>query len=148
MLLNSFLTIMIQSTYSYYNSLMINPLNSELNLICHLMALLGSHRILHISRIRVKVILVSYLYLGHTSGWFPSGFVAKILCALLFFVHSLSLTSIVCTHNIILELSNIFYIVLCDLFAHTLFCKMFVKISIYVFYDNKIYRLYQTYSCQ
>jgi hypothetical protein len=34
---------------------MINPLNAELNPICHLMALLGAHHILHVSRIRVKV---------------------------------------------------------------------------------------------
>jgi ribosomal protein S14 len=31
-----------------------NPLNAELNPICHLLALLGAHHILHISRIRVK----------------------------------------------------------------------------------------------
>jgi len=31
-----------------------NPLNSELNPICHLLALLGAHHILHVSRIRVK----------------------------------------------------------------------------------------------
>ena len=30
-----------------------NPLNAELNPICHLLALLGAHHILHISRIRV-----------------------------------------------------------------------------------------------
>jgi len=29
-------------------------LKSELNPICHLMALLGAHHILHVSRIRVK----------------------------------------------------------------------------------------------
>jgi hypothetical protein len=29
------------------------PLNAELNLICHLLALGGAHHILHISRIRV-----------------------------------------------------------------------------------------------
>ena len=34
----------------------INPLNSELNPICHLLALLGAHHILHFSRIRVNVI--------------------------------------------------------------------------------------------
>jgi hypothetical protein len=33
----------------------INPLIAELNPICHLLALLGAHHILHISRIRVKV---------------------------------------------------------------------------------------------
>jgi hypothetical protein len=32
----------------------INPLIAELNPICHLLALLGSHHILHVSRIRVK----------------------------------------------------------------------------------------------
>ena len=32
----------------------INPLNAELNPICHLLALLGAHHILYISRIRVK----------------------------------------------------------------------------------------------
>jgi len=31
-----------------------NPLNAELNPICHLLALLGAHLILHDSRIRVK----------------------------------------------------------------------------------------------
>jgi hypothetical protein len=31
-----------------------NPLNAERNPICHLLALLGAHPILHVSRIRVK----------------------------------------------------------------------------------------------
>jgi len=31
-----------------------NPSNAELNPICHLLTLLGSHHILHIGRIRVK----------------------------------------------------------------------------------------------
>jgi hypothetical protein len=32
----------------------INPLNTELNPICHLLALLGAHLIFHVSRIRVN----------------------------------------------------------------------------------------------
>ena len=32
----------------------INPLNAELNPICHLLALLGDHHILHVSRERVN----------------------------------------------------------------------------------------------
>ena len=32
----------------------INPLNAELNPICHLLALLGAHHIFHVSRISVK----------------------------------------------------------------------------------------------
>jgi hypothetical protein len=34
-----------------------NPLNVQLNLICHLLALLRAHHILHVGRIRVKKIL-------------------------------------------------------------------------------------------
>jgi hypothetical protein len=33
----------------------INPLNAKINLICNLLALLGAHHILHISRIRVNI---------------------------------------------------------------------------------------------
>jgi len=35
----------------------INPLNSELNPICHLLALLGAHHIFHVSGLRVKPFL-------------------------------------------------------------------------------------------
>jgi hypothetical protein len=31
-----------------------NPLNAELNPVCHFLALLGAHHILHVGRIRVK----------------------------------------------------------------------------------------------
>ena len=37
------------------SSSLINPLSAELNHICHLLALLGAHPILHISRIRVNI---------------------------------------------------------------------------------------------
>ena len=33
----------------------INPLNAELSPICHLLALLGAHHILHVGRISVKI---------------------------------------------------------------------------------------------
>jgi len=43
-----------------------NPLNPELNPICYLLALLGAHHFLHVSRIRVKILtfrrLMSYTY--------------------------------------------------------------------------------------
>ena len=39
----------------YLGRMVLNPLNAELNPICHLLALLGAHHILHISRIRVKM---------------------------------------------------------------------------------------------
>jgi len=45
----------------------INPLNPELNPICYLLALLGAHHFLHVSRIRVKLLtfrrLMSYIYI-------------------------------------------------------------------------------------
>ena len=43
-----------------------NPLKAELNPICYLLALLGAHHFLHVSRIRVKSLtlrlLMSYIY--------------------------------------------------------------------------------------
>jgi hypothetical protein len=36
----------------------INPLNAELNPICHFLALLGAHHILHVSRIRVNLLVL------------------------------------------------------------------------------------------
>ena len=35
---------------------MSNPLNTKLNPICHLLALLGAHPIFHVSRKRVKIL--------------------------------------------------------------------------------------------
>ena len=40
----------------------INPLNTELNPICHLLALLGAHPILHVSGIRVNCIYSFWYY--------------------------------------------------------------------------------------
>ena len=46
-----------------------NPLNPELNPICYLLALLGAHHFLHVSRIRFKLLtlrlLMSYIYMEH-----------------------------------------------------------------------------------
>jgi len=39
----------------------INPLNAELNPICYLLALLGAHHFLHVSRIRVKSLTLRFL---------------------------------------------------------------------------------------
>jgi len=47
----------------------INTLNPELNPICYLLALLGAHHFLHVSRVRVKLLtfrgLMSYIYMEH-----------------------------------------------------------------------------------
>jgi transposase len=51
------------------NGLFLNPLNAELNPICYLLALLGAHHFLHVSRIRVKSLtlrlLMSYIQMYH-----------------------------------------------------------------------------------
>ena len=48
----------------------LNALNPELNPICYLLALLGAHHFLHVSRIRVKLLtfrrLMSYIYIWST----------------------------------------------------------------------------------
>ena len=47
--------------------LQLNPLNPELNPICYLLALLGAHHFLHVSRIRVRLLtfrlLMLYIYI-------------------------------------------------------------------------------------
>ena len=49
-----------------HRSSLINPLKAELNPICYFLALLGAYHFLHVSRIRVKSLilrlLMSYIY--------------------------------------------------------------------------------------
>ena len=45
---------MMYGTKSEEEETYLNPLNAELNPICHLLALLGAHHILHVSRIWVN----------------------------------------------------------------------------------------------
>jgi len=61
------LTIVETNTLTLWgSSWLFNPLNPELNLICYLLALLGAHHFLHVSRVRVKSLtfrqLMSYIY--------------------------------------------------------------------------------------
>jgi len=58
----------MQSVVSVSSSLgYLNPLNAELNPICYLLALLGAHYFLHVSRIRGKSLtlrlLMPYIYI-------------------------------------------------------------------------------------
>jgi len=50
------LTVKILTVYCIVPFDDINPLNAELNPICHVLALLGAHHILHVSRIRVNAV--------------------------------------------------------------------------------------------
>ena len=53
----------------YLGRTVLNPLKPELNPICYLLALLGAHNFLHVSRKRVKLLtfrrLMSYIYMEH-----------------------------------------------------------------------------------
>ena len=54
------------------NGISINPLNAELNPICYLLALLGAHHFLHVSRIRVKSLTLKLLISSQqASGLWP-----------------------------------------------------------------------------
>jgi len=44
-----------EDQFLFYKWMAVNPLHAELNPTCHLLALLGDHHILHVSRIRVNV---------------------------------------------------------------------------------------------
>jgi hypothetical protein len=51
--------VAFSSEYRVYiinNNCNFNPLNAELNPICHLLALVGAHHILHVGGIRVNLI--------------------------------------------------------------------------------------------
>jgi len=60
-------------TIKYYS---VNPLKAKLDPICHLLASLGAHHTLHVSRLRVKLVLIiySHLCLSFQSDRFPLGF--------------------------------------------------------------------------
>jgi hypothetical protein len=57
--------------------LWVNPLNAELNSSCHLLALLGAHHILHVSRRRVKLVYSSHIRHGR---YIDGGNIFKKLC--------------------------------------------------------------------
>ena len=62
----TFQVLRIAARWQWTLRLAINPLKPELNPICYLLALLGAHYFLHVSRIRVKLLtrrwLMSYIY--------------------------------------------------------------------------------------
>ena len=63
---HSSLEITLKEKKLRYSNLIVNPLKPELNPICYLLALLGAHHFLQVSRVRVKSLtfrrLMSYIY--------------------------------------------------------------------------------------
>jgi hypothetical protein len=61
---------------------LLNPLNAELNPICHLLALLGAHHILHVSKIRVNVCVCTTVPPWIGGGGFWNGIRhSSVLCS-------------------------------------------------------------------
>jgi len=58
-------------THTHTHTVTFNPLNAELNPICHLLALLGAHHILHVSRIRVNQcsMILCLFFPKHNTIW-------------------------------------------------------------------------------
>ena len=58
---------MSQYAFSCRQAILFNPLNPDLNPTCYLLALLGAHHFLHVSRMRVKLLtfrlLMSHIYI-------------------------------------------------------------------------------------
>jgi hypothetical protein len=77
---------------------MFNPLNAVLNPICHLLALLETHHILHVSRIRVNIYFVLFMIINFaflrrfkqcTYFYMQMGFVdaaSSLVCCVILFV--------------------------------------------------------------
>ena len=55
--------------FKVYMVVEINPLNPELNPSCHLLALVGAHHILHVSRVRVKTVDVWVIIWHNFCRW-------------------------------------------------------------------------------
>jgi hypothetical protein len=61
----------------------LNPLNAELNPICHLLALLRAHHILHVSRIRVNNEVWNYTVAVSVDCFLPP--LSCVFCYILYF---------------------------------------------------------------
>ena len=55
--LNFYIALLSARLQTFKGAYFLNPLNAELNPICHLLTLLGAHPLFHISRIRVKIVV-------------------------------------------------------------------------------------------
>ena len=66
LLFTLFWGVICHRVFQREHNFQVNPLNAELNPICYLLALLGAHHFLHVSRIRVKSLtfrlLMLYIY--------------------------------------------------------------------------------------
>jgi hypothetical protein len=55
----------------------LNPINAELNPICHLVALVGAHNILHVSRVKGQYLIYNSLRTFGTRRRVPNSDVGK-----------------------------------------------------------------------
>jgi len=111
------------------NVMLLNPLNAELNPIYHLLALLGAHHILHISRIRVNLQIMShyskFLKILEKCSWVKCSEVLQcsdVLLVLFYrFVYGCMFCILLCNSVSLLLYLHIFidkYALFCILFAN------------------------------
>jgi len=63
-----------------WDPIVFNPLNTELNPICHLLALLGAHHIFHVSGLRVKHDgMYMYMYTSGKTHWTQNRSITALL---------------------------------------------------------------------
>jgi hypothetical protein len=87
---NIYYLILKISRYSQLIGVWFDPLNAELNRICHLLALLGAHPKLHVSRIRVKLLLVA-LFRFSSHAWRSVGlFTGSNMFAISVFIYQIT----------------------------------------------------------
>jgi hypothetical protein len=56
---------LVRMSITAWEKTVLNPLNAKLNPICHLLALLGAHHILHVSRLRVNHNMVNNIDINY-----------------------------------------------------------------------------------
>ena len=91
---------------------MLTPFNAELNPICHLLALLGAHHILHVSRIRVKTACILF-FIESEDG--------------VFYIYNIQIKGKFCLYGIIfflIVINNYFCAALTHTFGWTLWCTV------------------------
>jgi hypothetical protein len=89
--------------YEYIFNMFFNTLNAELNLICHLLALLGVHYFIHVSRMRGKKYQPDDNPTGskHVAVWLFYEVVFDGCLIILFFLKSMTIAGHAFTYNVL-----------------------------------------------
>ena len=95
------------SPYITHVRLVLNPLNAELNPICHLLALLEAHHILHVSKVRVKGLNITGFILANNQ------LDAQFFMCVYFYSLHVSGSHVPIIRRIIVSMRRLIYVALC-----------------------------------